>query len=272
MQSATPPQIGSNYLARAHCLLKGPWLSIRSFEGFTVIISHAHRFILLAPWKCASSTCHESLAEFDESPYDRFFHFNAQLNRVLHQHLTLGYLRALPEAQLGYKTAAFVRNPYDRAYSGFLQLQRDFSVQPALDYQPGWIGNLVRDQIAVNMGRIICAGFDFDRWIQLLPEHEVYDASRNTNMPLHPAHYWTHLAGKRHVDFVGRVESFTQDFEAFSRFVGIEPPPIKIANSSDQGGSPSSGSKYAGRMSRRSLDRINELFHADFEYFGYEKL
>ena len=237
-----------------------------------MIISHAHRFILLAPWKCASSTCRESLAQFDESPYDGFFYFNRQLNRVVHQHLTLGHLRALPESQLGYKIAAFVRNPYDRAYSGFRQLQRDFSVQPTLGYEPEWIGDLVRSQIAANMERIIAAGFDFDRWIQLLPAHEVHDALHNTNMPLHPAHYWTHVAGELKVDFLGRVETFDQDFGAFCDFVGIDAPAIKSANRSGDDGSGTVGPKYADRMSRRSLDRINDLFHFDFEYFGYAKL
>ena len=130
---------------------------------FPLIISHTHRFILLAPWKCASSTCHATLERFNESPYSRFFHFNPHLNRVVHQHLTLSHLGALPEGKLGYKTAAFVRNPYDRAYSGFIQLQRDFQDQPRSDFEHPWVGNLVRAQIAANMERVIAAGFDFDR-------------------------------------------------------------------------------------------------------------
>jgi hypothetical protein len=228
--------------------------------------------MLLAPWKCASSTCHASLSEYDQSPYSRFFHFNPHLNRVMHQHMTLAHVSALPEARLGYKTGAFVRNPYDRAYSGFLQIQRDFRDQSIQQFEIEWIGSLVKSQIAANMDRVIRAGFDFDQWIEILPDYEVFDAARNTNMPLHPVHYWTHLAGEKNVDFIGRVESFGTDFPAFCEFVGIEAPPIVIANSSDGSVGGFEGSKYAARMSRRALDRINDLFAADFEYFGYEKL
>ena len=151
-----------------------------------MIISHKHRFVLLAPWKTASTTAHQMLAPYNESPYSRFFEFNPHLQRVVHQHLTVADFLALPEAKMGYKVGAFVRNPYDRAYSGFTQLQRDMTHQPALDFPSPWIGELVRAQIGENARRIIDAGYDFNRWILTLPEHEVREVGRNTNMPLHP--------------------------------------------------------------------------------------
>ena len=237
-----------------------------------MIISHKHAFILLAPWKCASSTCHATLEGYNQSPYNRLFHFNPHLNRVIHQHLTLAHLGALPEGKLGYKTATFVRNPYDRAYSGFLQIQRDFKEQPLLEFEETWIGSLVKTQIAANMERVINAGFDFDRWIELLPDYEVLDAERNTNMPLHPANYWTHIAGSPKVDFVGKVENFEPDFHRFCELVGIDRPKITVANRSNLDDLGSSTIRYAQRMSRRSLDRINELFATDFEFFGYSML
>ncbi|MBV8907673.1 MAG: sulfotransferase family 2 domain-containing protein [Sphingomonas sp.] len=238
-----------------------------------MIISHAKKFVLLAPWKTASSTCHASLEQFNESSYSRFFHWSPQLSRVVHQHVTLADFLALPEGRLDYKVGAFVRNPYDRAYSGFLQLQRDFSKQPQLEYSPAWIGELVRAQIAENMSRVVQAGFDFNKWIHLLPDYEVYEPGRNTNMVLHPAHYWTHVDGKQRVGFVGKVESFDADFESFCEFAGIETPALSVANVSDvPDQSAVGGTKYAGRMSRAALDRINELFASDFEYFAYDRL
>jgi hypothetical protein len=223
---------------------------------------------MLAPWKTASQTLRASLAEYNQSPYDPFFHFNPLLGRTVHQHVTLGDLQSMPEGQLGYRICAFVRNPYDRAYSGFLQLQRDFRDQPRSNFEPAWVGDLVRAQIGENMSRIIAAGFDFDKWISILPEYEVFDSGRNTNMPLHPAHYWTHAEG-RTADFVGRVETFEADFAAFCKLIGIETPPIELRNVSDGTFAEIGESRYAGKMSRRSLDRINTLFARDFELFGY---
>lgn len=238
-----------------------------------MIISHSRQFILLAPWKTASSTCHRTLEDYNESPYSRFFHWNPTLARVVHQHLTLADLLALPEGKLNYRRIAFVRNPYDRAYSGFLQLKRDADNHPTFDYSPPWVGNLVRAQVAENLSRLVAAGYQFDRWIELLPDYEIFEPGRNTNMVLHPAHYWTHIAGEIGVDFVGKVEDFDTDFKRFCEHVGIPTPPIETANVSDVADDlDGSYSKYSKRMSRRSLDRINELFSADFEYFGYEKL
>jgi hypothetical protein len=228
----------------------------------------------MSPWKTASSTCHNSLEGYNQSPYDRFFAFNPHLNRVVHQHLTLAELLALPEGQLGYKICAFVRNPYDRAYSGFIQIQRDFETQPKAHFEHTWIEELVRAQIAENMQRVIRAGFDFDEWIRVLPDYEIFDVGRNSNMVLHPAHYWTHVSSEQRIGFVGKVENFEADFGRFCGYVGIDVPSIVTSNVSqnDQSAPRGSGSMHAHKMSRRSLDRINDLFRDDFALFQYELL
>lgn len=227
---------------------------------------------MLAPWKTASQTCHASLDAYNDSPYDRFFHFNPVLGRVVHQHVTLADLAAMPEGRLDYKLAAFVRNPYDRAYSGFIQIQRDFNDQPRQSVEPQWVGDLIRTQISENMARIIAAGFDFDAWIAALPDYEVFECGRNTNMPLHPAHYWTQC-GSREAHFVGKVEHFSHDFAAFCALIDIAVPDIRVQNvTADQPTGSNCYSRYASRMSRKSLDRINDLFARDFELFGYERL
>ncbi|HMK89892.1 MAG TPA: sulfotransferase family 2 domain-containing protein [Methylocystis sp.] len=238
-----------------------------------MIISHAYKFVLLSPWKTASSTCHATLSIYDESHYLRFFYFNKYLNRVVHQHVTLAEYLSLPESRLGYFTAAFVRNPYDRAYSGFLQLQDDIAIQPKIVFEHSWIKDLVKAQIVENQKRIIEAEYDFNKWILALPEYEVLEVGRNTNMPLHPANYWTHLDGKQGVDFIGKVEDFDFDFRHFCNITGIDAPNIKSANVRDENGpAPTgrSGYKYLSKMSLPAIGRINELFKTDFELFGYE--
>ena len=239
-----------------------------------MLISHSHKFVLMSPWKTASSTCHDTLRSYNESSYDRFFAFNPFLNRVIHQHVTLAEFLALPEGQRDYKIGAFVRNPYDRAYSGFVQIQRDFQEQPKIQFADRWIGDLVRTQITENMSRVIRAGFDFDEWILALPDYEVFEVGRNTNMVLHPAHYWTHVNGQQRVGFIGKVENFAADFDAFCDYVGIDAPAIVSSNVSEQneGSQNDLGPRYADRMSKRSIDRINELFRDDFERFQYEPL
>jgi hypothetical protein len=238
-----------------------------------MILSHKHKFVILAPWKSASSTLWLRLSAYDESPYSGYFDFNPHLNRVVHQHLTLADFRMLPESLLGYTTAAFVRNPYDRVYSGFIQLQRDVIEQPKEVFPSEWIKQLVTDQLADIARRLITAGYDFNRWIMTLPEYEIHEAGRNTSMPLHPASYWTHTDGQQSIDFVGKVENFEDDLKRLCARIGIPLPATENANVTGGPPEPSPDNyRYASRMSRDAIDRINHLFANDFTTFGYERM
>lgn len=238
-----------------------------------MIISHAHRFVVLAPWKTASQTLWARLGGYSESPYGSFFYFNEHLKRVVHQHITLADFSALPESRLGYRVAAFVRNPYDRTYSGFRQLQKDLEVQPRSPFPSPWIRRLVMAQLAENAAGLLRAGLDFDTWLADLDEALILETGRNTNFPLHPAHYWTHAAGEQAVGFVGRVERFEEDFSRLCRWLEIDADSAVSANVDASEAELTSGvHRYAARMSSSSIRRIEELFGADFDLFGYERL
>lgn len=239
-----------------------------------LIISHTHAFILLAPWKTASSTCHSRLGGYNESSYNRFFHFNENLQRIVHQHVTYSEYLQLPESQLGYLSAAFVRNPYDRVYSGFLQLQRDIANQPKLQTEQPWVKSLMLEQISEAANLLLRADFDFDKWIDRLEDHVFFNVGRNSNMPLHPAHYWTGLRGSIDVDFVGRVEVFETDFARLCARLGVTPSSYENQNVSDQysAHAPFGQSKYASRMAQATLRKINRIFERDFDLFNYTVL
>lgn len=240
-----------------------------------MIISHKNRFVMLSPWKTASQTVNLRLQGCNESPYDRFFYFNTHLNRVVHQHITCADFLCLPESKLGYFTASFVRNPYDRVYSGFRQLQADIQKQPLSHYPESWIRDLVMKQLAENFSQLCLAQFKFDEWLELVTDEQIYEAGRNTNFPLHPAHYWTHVAGKQAVHFIGHVENFEADFQGFLSCVKMDQPQPINANVVDLEGGASNnpyGYRYVDRMSVRSIGKINRLFERDFELFNYEKI
>lgn len=237
-----------------------------------MIISHKHKFVLLSPWKNASSTTYEALKEYDESPYDRFFYFNRYLNRVVHRHITLAEFLLLPESKFGYTLCAFVRNPYDRAYSGFVQLQRDVIDQPRAEYPSAWIKELVTAQLVENQKKIIEADYEFNKWILLLREYEIRDIGRNTNMFLHPSNYWTHIDGQQRVDFIGRVEQFDRDFSLLCSNLGVIAAPIASINVTEEQVGSNSQYRHISKMSKDAITRINELFRDDFELFGYEMI
>jgi hypothetical protein len=240
-----------------------------------VLISHQKKFALFLPWKTASQTALLRLKPYDESPYDKFFHFNKHLNRVVHQHITCADFVCLPEGRLGYFTASFVRNPYDRAYSGFQQLQLDIKTQPSSSYPEPWIRDLVTKQLAENSIQLSAAKFDFNNWLELVGDDQIYEAGRNTNFPLHPSHYWTHLAGQQYVNFVGRVENFEADFQVLLSHINIQATEPVNLNVVDLAGASSSnpfGYRYVDRMDTRSIQKINRLFKQDFDLFKYERI
>jgi hypothetical protein len=246
----------------------------RSIGPCQMIISHKHKFIILAPWKTGSSTIFVRLAEFNETPYDNFYHFNPILKRVVHRHITLADFLSLPEAHLGYRIASFVRNPYDRVYSGFLELQRALNVQPRMTFPEEWIRELVMRQLSENFEQLCQASFDFNLWVASLRVEQILQIGRNSSFPLYPACYWTHASGKQYVDFLGRMETFESDFESFTLSVGLSNLPIINGNVSDAPKDTNNETPYSylGFMSPDTIAKINELFDDDFRLLGYEKI
>ncbi len=241
-----------------------------------MIISHRHKFVLLCTWKAASQTMRFRLRNYNESPYPRLYGFNPYLNRVLHHtHATCAEFRCLPESNLGYFTAAFVRNPYDRVYSGFRQLQFDARAVPKLRQSKPWIGDLLARQVSEMLAQLEEAQFDLDVWLALIGDEQVLEIGRSTSFLLHPACYWTHVAGLEAVDFIGRVEQFESDFARFADQVGIElsrPHNVNVADLQGDSSTNPQGYRYVSRMNARSRARVNDLFSEDFELFGYEKV
>ena len=230
---------------------------------------------MMMPWKTASQTMALRLEPYNESSYSRFFYYNKYLNRVVHQHLTCADFSCLPESKLGYFTASFVRNPYDRVYSGFRQLQKDIEIQPQAHghYPSPWIERHVMKQLEENLEQFKKAEFKFDNWLELVSEEQIYEAGRNSNFPLHPAYYWTHIADKQCVDFVGKVENFESDFKKFLNLVEISEVSELDDNVVDkQTRNDPNGYRYLEYMSAQSVDKINRLFEKDFEYFNYKKI
>jgi len=230
---------------------------------------------MLLPWKTASQTISARLQKVDQSPYSKFFHFNPHLESVVHQHLTADEFVRLPESKKGYLLASFVRNPYDRVFSGFRQLQKDILEQPPLDYPEPWIRDLVNKQLAQNHAQLRQANFQFDDWFDLITEEQIYEVGKNTNFPLHPSHNWTHVKGKKLVSFVGYVENFELDFQRFLNLVNIKKTEKININVIDLKGTAQNnpfGYRYLNNMSKRSIDKINYIFEKDFDLFGYEKV
>jgi hypothetical protein len=238
-----------------------------------MIVSHKYQFALLSPWKTASSTSNARLEKYNDSTYSRFYYYNSHLQRVVTQHITYADFSFLPESRLNYLTGTFVRNPYDRVYSGFLQLQRDIQQQPSAIFENNWVKKLVLRQLAENFAQIAAGEFDFDKWFWSVEDYQIYDVGRNSSFPLHPAHYWTGIDREQKIDFVGKVECFEHDFDIFCKKVNITLSGERV-NANVSGNSVHeefSYPRYINLMSAASISKINTIFSDDFDLFKYEK-
>lgn len=228
--------------------------------------------MIFLPWKTAGSTMFIRMAHYNQSPYSRFFYFNSYLKRIVHQHITVADFKAMHENTLDLQKIAFIRNPYDRVYSGFFQIQKDIKQQPLMPFPEPWIKNHVLKQLSINEGKLVRAHYDFNKWVALLEPEEIFDIGCNSSLPLHPAHYWTHDHENKFVQFIGKVEAFENDFAKMLQFLQIsehnnfENDNVELFpdNKAD------SDYKYIERMSKDSIDKINYLFEKDFKLFGYK--
>lgn len=240
-----------------------------------MIISYQKKFAVFLPWKTASQTLVHRLAQYDESPYNKLYYFNSYLNRVVHQHITCAEFVCLPESKLGFFTASFVRNPYDRVYSGFRQIQKAVQNQPKFSYPEPWIRNLVMKQLAEIDAQLFASQYKFDNWLELISDEQIYEVGRNTSFPIHPSHYWTHIAQKKVVDFIGYVENFEADFQKLLSHIDVQPVKLVNANVVDLEGNTTNnpfGYRYIDRMNASSIQKINRLFEQDFNLFGYKQI
>jgi hypothetical protein len=135
------------------------------------------------------------------------------------------------------------------------------------------VRELVMSQLDANRTQLTATGFDFDRWIQSLKDFQIYEVGHNSSLPLHPANYWTHLAGKQVTNFVGKVESLEADFSTLCSILGIDEPERinrNVSSSTSERSSDRTGYRYLHLMNRSSIEKINRLFSDDFELFGYD--
>lgn len=235
-----------------------------------MIVIPERQLVLLLPWKCASQTLRARLRAHDKLSHPAFFHVNEALGRISHQHLTLASFRALPESTRGYRIAVFVRNPYDRVCSGFMQLRRDVVWQRHAAFPSEAVKATVMRQLDDIALALREARGSASRWFSRLPEEVVLRDGFNTSIPLHPCHCWTHEEGKEAVDFIGHVEQLETDFQRLCREFDLPGATQDSSNVSKLPATMAPGHyRHAGRLDASALARLNRLFAADFACFGY---
>ena len=210
-----------------------------------MVISHRHRYLYFVVPKCASATVRQSLAPYTDIGYPVSKHV---------QHQTIRQFLATPHAPLyeqGYFRFTFVRNPYDRLYSGYVQ---DCF---AATQSPRW------QRAKEPIFRMI--GDDFNRYMLEHVRHAEIAYAWDW-ICFCPMHEFAWRDGACVLDFVGRAETVEASLADLAQRLRV---PITKAVDANVNVEPGQDLKYLDRYDRATLEFVNTLYREDFERFGY---
>jgi hypothetical protein len=162
-------------------------------------------------------------------------------------HLTLQQAQAIiPSFPKEYFRVAFVRHPYDRVYSAYLQPYRQVDGQLTF-------GQFLEKYVAP-LEQPIKGDLDLD------PK----------SVHLWPMHYFTTVNGRNDVHFIGRMENWQQDVEFIKEKFGYKGQPSHQNQNQNQTVSIEDQlyqSKYKKYYRPEQLELVDRVYRKDFEWF-----
>lgn len=226
-----------------------------------MIISHRHKFIWFLPWKTASNTIFSRIGHLNQSIYPQASYFNKILGKFSSKHIDLGDFSKLPEYKLDYRKVCFIRNPYDRFYSGFLQCRKDYITEFGNDFS------------SKPWGSVLAKGFknycDFAKKKFIEGEYFFPNISNYDSVFLNE---------KKYVDFVGFIERFENDFASICGRLKIKPQNQnsfhieKTQNLCNPYLIKLLEYKYLKYYDDEMIEAVNLIFKLDFKHLGFQKI
>lgn len=180
-------------------------------------------------------------------------------------HISLGQFLRFDDSytRKHYRKVCFVRNPYDRVYSAFVEQKQLYIPK----YHPNDPLNRILNNSTFN-------GF--------VETQLNADCIRNDVRYCHyrPLDEYTHHQGSNWMSFIGYTERFEQDFDRLCDMFNIHDnrtednqnvrtPPLLP---SDPHRMKWKHYKYLDRYESKTIARVNSLYANDFERFGYQML
>ena len=216
-----------------------------------MIISDTPPFVIFQPWKCASTTLHHRLNSYQKRGYPQHEYFNEQLGQRSSKHITCKDFVKLQEAQSPRVRVVFVRNPYDRLYSGYLQRFDRLTRTP-----PNWSVDQTKQELL-----LLKKGFT--HWLE-------YYCNKNHER-LNLFHNYVYFFDRWQVDFIGFVETLDKSLDQISKIIGISE--TEKINANMRTPLPHDLTyKYIDKYKARDIRLVNRLFSDDFSFFGYRKI
>ena len=185
-----------------------------------MIVSHKHKFIYLATSKTGTTSTYSQFSQYDEGGFQK--------------HSTLNVL----DFDLsGYFIFCFVRNPWERLLSGYLQSQKPINLG---DSYRKYIYELSNSHSLPDFLKLADDRFWHD-----------YDQSR----------YYLHKG--KFIDFVGRFENLSPDLRIICNKLNIAYKELPHLNKTQH-------KHYSDYYDEESSRIVAEKYAKDIEYFGYK--
>jgi hypothetical protein len=213
-----------------------------------MLISDKHKFIFIHNPKAAGISIYHALKGFS-NPMCR--HNMRQFNYYTHKilgpvsmlcnfprHISAAELKAeLPARKWNsYLKFGVVRNPYDRATSFFFYLQQ----RPKSD----------KYSLFRKLG-------NFRNYVLYLKDQNFKETQK---------YYFADAQGHILMDHILRFENLETDFPALVGRLGLPPVSLPVLNARK------AKKDYVEHLDNEILAILNDIYHEDFELFGYEKI
>ena len=210
-------------------------------------LSTSKKFIYFVIPKCGSVTVRSSLDQHTDIRL---------LPDFFSEHFTISHFLDSKYAPLmeTYFKFTFVRNPYDKIYSGFMQDKFASENYPRWMEAKKYIFNEIGD--------------DFNQYIQKhVSNNDIINDWRWVCYT--PMHAFSHYNGRFQLDWFGRTENLENDLLFLSNKLDLG---IQSIESKNVRTPLSKGLKYLDKYERKTIELVNELYKFDFEFFGYDML
>jgi len=146
----------------------------------------------------------------------------------------------------------FVRNPYSRLLSCFLDRIKDTSSRP---YQ----------QLCLYTGNDFSHGFTFGEFIVAICSQT--DFQQNNHWRLM---YADALCSIIPYNFIGKQENFSSDISKLLKVLGLESIHLNLTDRSHSPATTNSESKFSQYWTKELISLVSNRYKEDFDFFGYE--
>ncbi|WNJ98914.1 sulfotransferase family 2 domain-containing protein [Thalassospiraceae bacterium LMO-JJ14] len=216
-----------------------------------MVISDCYRYLYFVIPKCGSASVRHAMAPYTDIGYPvTDFEQHVTIEKFLGQYDCENRFER-------YFKFTFVRNPYDRLYSGFRQDMLASKTWTSWIAAKKPIFDAIGDDFNLYMHEYVAKADIVHAWDWVC---------------FCPMVAFSHLNGAFALDWIGRTEHLERDLHALADKLGIEIGTVEKFNMREPAAGTPEQPKYLSRYNRATVQLVNDLYAEDFAAFDYPML